>query len=74
MSIHQKIADHIQGILEMWVVTYDRCSEKYLAEITSYAELTTEQLARIHELGLTIFSIQKYDKKLTIRFSSGGGY
>ncbi len=74
MSIEQKTADQLQSILEMWVVTYDRHDEKYLAETTSYAILDSEQLEWIHKIGLTVFSIQKFDKKLTVRFSTGGGY
>ena len=74
MSIHQKITDHIQCILEMWVVTYDRYNEKYLAETTSYLTLDSNQLERIHEMGLTIFSIHNSDKKLIVEFSTGGGY
>lgn len=74
MSIHQKTADQLQTILEMWVITYDRHDEKYLAETTSYVILNSEQLEWIHQMGLTVFSIQKFDKKLSIRFSTGGGY
>lgn len=74
MSIHQKIADQLQSILEMWMVMYDRQDEKYLAETTTYVVLDSEQLEWIHKLGLSIFSIQKFDKKLTIRFSTDGGY
>lgn len=74
MSFEQKIVDHLQSILELWVVTYDRHDEKYLAETTSYVILDSEQLEWIHLMGLTIFSIQKFDKKLTVRFSTGGGY
>ena len=74
MSFEQKIVDHLQSILEMWVVTYDRHDEKYLAESTSYVILDSEQLEWIHLMGLTVFSIQKFDKKLTVRFSTGGGY
>ena len=74
MSFEQKVADQLQTILEMWVVTYDRHDEKYLAETTSYVILDSEQLEWIRLMGLTVFSIQKFDKKLSIRFSSGGGY
>ncbi len=74
MSTHQKTIDQLQTILEMWVVTYDRHDEKYLAETTGYVVLNSEQLEWIHQMGLTIFSIQKFEKKLTIRFSTGGGY
>ncbi len=74
MTIEQKTADQLQSILEMWVVTYDRHDEKYLAETTGYVVLDANQLEWIHQMGLTIFSIQKFDKKLTVRFSSGGGY
>ncbi|MCZ6582760.1 MAG: hypothetical protein O6761_06290 [Thaumarchaeota archaeon] len=74
MSIHQKTADQLQTILEMWVVTYDRHDEKYLAETTAYVILDSEQLEWIHKMGLTVFSIQKFDEKLIVRFSSGGGY
>jgi len=74
MSIEQQIADQLQSILEMWVVTYDRDDEKYLAETTSYVILNSEQLEWIHQMGLTVFSIQKFDEKLTVRFSTGGGY
>lgn len=74
MSTPQKTIDQLQTILEMWVVTYDRHDEKYLAEISSLAILDSEQLEWIHKMGLTVFSIQKFDKKLTVRFSTGGGY
>lgn len=74
MSVQQQTADQLQSILEMWVVTYDRHAEKYLAETTAYVILDSEQLERIHQMGLTVFSIQKFDKKLTVRFSTGGGY
>ncbi len=74
MSFEQKTADMLQSILELWVVTYDRHDEKYLAETTSYVILDSEQLEWIHLMGLTVFSIQKFDKKLTVRFSTGGGY
>ena len=62
MSMHQKVADQLQGILEMWVVTYDRLDEKYLAETSSLVVLESEQLEWIHKMGLSIFSIQKFDK------------
>ena len=74
MSTHQKTIDQLQTILEMWVVTYDRHDEKYLAETSSLVILDSEQLEWIHQMGLTVFSIQKFDKKLTVRFSTGGGY
>ena len=74
MSFEQKIVDLLQSVLEMWVVTYDRHDEKYLAETSSLAILDSEQLEWIHQIGLTVFSIQKFDKKLTVRFSTGGGY
>lgn len=74
MSIHQKAIDQLQTILETWVVTYDRHDEKYLAETSSLVILDSEQLEWIHQMGLTVFSIQKFDKKLTVRFSTGGGY
>ncbi len=74
MSIEQKTADQLQTILEMWVVTYDHHDEKYIAETNAYVILNSEQLEWIHQMGLTVFSIQKFDKKLTVRFSTGGGY
>ncbi len=74
MSVHQSTTDQLQAILETWVVTFDRHDEKYLAETTFYVILDSEQLERIHQMGLTVFSIQKFDKKLTVRFSTGGGY
>ena len=74
MSIHEKTTDQLQTILEMWVVTYDEHDEKYIAENNSYVVLNSEQLEWIHQMGLTIFSIQKFDEKLTVRFSTGGGY
>lgn len=74
MSTPQKTIDQLQTILEIWVVTYDRHDEKYLAETSSLVVLDSEQLEWIHKMGLTVFSIQKFDKKLTIRFSTGGGY
>lgn len=74
MSFEQKTVDLLQSVLELWVVTYDRHDEKYLAESSSYVILDSEQLEWIHLMGLTIFSIQKFEKKLTVRFSTGGGY
>lgn len=74
MSMEQKTVDQLQSILEMWVVTYDRHDEKYMAETTSYVILDADQLEWIHKMGLTIFSVQKFEEKLTVRFSSGGGY
>jgi len=74
MSIKQQIADQLQCILEMWVVTYNEDNEKYIAETNSYVILNSEQLEYIHQMGLTVFSIQKFDEKLTVRFSTGGGY
>jgi len=74
MRTHQKIIDQLQTILEMWVVTYDRHDEKYLAETSSLAILDSEQLEWIHKMGLTVFSIQKFNEKLIVRFSTGGGY
>ena len=74
MSIHEQITDYIQSILEMWVVTYDENDQKYTAETNSYVLLNPEQLEWIHQMGLTVFSIQQCDKKLTVRFSTGGGY
>ena len=74
MRTEQKVIDQLQTILEMWVVTYDRHDEKYLAETRSLAVLDSEQLEWIHKMGLTVFSIQKFDEKLTVRFSTGGGY
>ena len=74
MSIHEKTTDQLQTILEMWIVTYDEHDEKYIAENNSYVVLNSEQLEWIHQMGLTIFSIQKFDEKLIVRFSTGGGY
>ena len=74
MSIHEKTTDQLQTILEMWTVTYDENDEKYIAETNSYVILNSEQLEWIHQMGLTVFSIQQFDKKLTVRFSTGGGY
>jgi len=55
MRTRQKIIDQLQTILEMWVVTYDRHDEKYLAETTAYVILDSEQLEWIHQMGLTVF-------------------
>ncbi len=74
MSIQEETADQLQSILEMWIVTYDEHDKKYIAETNSYVMLNSEQLEWIHEMGLTVFSIQKFDEKLTVRFSTGGGY
>ena len=74
MSIEEKTTDQLQTILEMWIVTYDAHDEKYIAETNSYVVLNSEQLEWIHQMGLTVFSIQKIDEKLIIRFSTGGGY
>ena len=74
MRTRQKTIDQLQTILEMWVVTYDRHDEKYLAETTYDVFLDSEHLEWIHKMRLTVFSIQKFDKKLSVRFSTGGGY
>ena len=68
MNFPQKTIDQLQSILEMWVVTYDRHDEKYLAETSSLAILDSEQLEWIQKMGLSIFSIQKFDKKIIVRF------
>ncbi len=73
MSIKEKATDHLQCILEMCIVTYDEDDEKYIAETNSNVIINYEQLEWIHQMGLTVFSIQKSDEKLTIRFSTGGG-
>jgi len=74
MSIEEKIAEHIQDILKIEEVTFDKDGEKYIAKTNSNVTLNCEQLGEIHHMGLTVFSIQKSDEELTIRFSTGGGY
>ncbi len=71
-KIEEKVVDQIQCILELWRVTYNVEDEKYIAKTNSMVVLNPEQIEWISKLGLSIFSVQKYEDTLTVIFSSGG--
>lgn len=64
-----KITASIQLVLDLWDVSYDYSDEKYVAKIDSNAVLNVEQIEQIQKLGFGIFSINKYDDTLIVRFS-----
>ena len=71
--IEEKVVNQLQHILEFWTVTYNVADEKYIAKTNSFIVLNSEQLEWIRYMGLTVFSIQKYDDVLTVKFVSYGG-
>lgn len=71
--VEEKVVNQLSDILELWNVTYNVVDEKYIAKTKTFVILNSEQLEWIGQMGLSIFSIQKYDDTLTVRFVSGGG-
>lgn len=71
--VEERVVKEIQSILDLWIVTYNVADEKYIAKTNSMVVLNSEQIERIGDMRLYIFSVQKYDDTLIIRFSSGGG-
>ena len=71
--IEEKIVNQLSSILELWNVTYNADDEKYFAKTNSSVVLSSEQIEWIGKMGLYIFSIQKYDDTLTVKFISAGG-
>ena len=72
--IEEKVVNQLQFILDLWTVTYNVEDEKYVAKTNSMVVLNSEQIENIRRMGLFIFSIQKFDDTLIVRFSSGGGF
>ena len=58
----------------MWDVSYDASDEKYVARTNANVVLDPEKIEWIGSFGLRIYSIEKSDITLRVRFSSGGGY
>ncbi len=73
-AIEEKVVNQLSSILELWSVTYNVEDEKYIAKTNSMVVLDAEQIEWIREMHLYIFSVQKFDDTLIVRFSSGGGY
>lgn len=71
--IEEKVVNQLREILESWYVTYNVEDEKYVAKTDVCVVLDSEKLEWINQMGLSIFSILKYEKTLTIRFVSTGG-
>ena len=71
-KVEEKVVDQLQCILDLWRVTYNVEEEKYIAKTNSFVVLNSEQIEWIGKLGLSIFSIQKYEDVLTVKFSDGG--
>jgi len=72
MAINDDIAEKIQQVLELWDVSYDSEDEKYIAKSTEFVVLNPEQIEWIRQFGLHIFSVQRFDETLTVKFSPGG--
>lgn len=70
--IEEKVVNQLSEILDLWKVTYNVEDEKYIAKTNSLVILNSEQIEWIGHMGLSIFSIQKYEDTLTVKFSSGG--
>jgi len=71
-AVEEKVVNQLQEIMQLWNITYNVAEEKYVAKTNSMIVLDAEQLEWIRHTGLQIFSIQKYEDSLTIKFSSGG--
>lgn len=71
--IEEKVVMQLRELLDLWHVTYNVEEEKYVAKTNSFVVLTAEQIEWIGQLGLTIFSIQKYVNTLVVKFVSVGG-
>lgn len=75
MSVaEEKVVNQLQFILDLWKVTYNVADQKYIAKTNSMAVLNSDQIEEIRRMNLFIFSVQKSDDTLIVRFSSGGGY
>ena len=74
MIIVENTIQQMQEILDLWDITYDDEDEKYVARTNSYVVLDNEKLEWIGRMGLRIFSVERIEKTLLVRFSSGGGY
>jgi len=72
-EIESMIVAQLQNILDLWKVTYNVEDEKYVAKTNSLVILNSDQIEWIGHMGLSVFSIQRYEDTLTVRFSSGGG-
>jgi len=71
--IEEKVVNQLQFILDLWTVTYNVADEKYVAKTNSMVVLNSDQIEEVRRMGLFIFSVQKYEDTLIVRFSSGGG-
>ncbi len=67
----EEIILNLQSILDLWDVTYDGMDEKYIAKISSSVVLNSEQIEWIAKMGLHIFTVQKYEDVLIVKFSAG---
>jgi len=74
MAINDDIVTKIQETLDLWDISYDPDDEKYIAKTNSFVVLNPEQIEWLRQFGLHIFSVQKFDQTLTVKFSSGGGF
>lgn len=72
--IEEKVVNQLQFILDLWTITYNVEDEKYVAKTNSMVVLNSEQIEDIRCMGLFIFTVQKIDDTLIVRFSSGGGF
>ncbi len=66
--IFEETTYQLQQVLDLFDVKYDEEDEKYVA-ITSVATVVDpEKIESIMRLDLMIYSIQKFDDTMTIRF------
>lgn len=72
MAINDDVVSRIQETLDLWDITYDEQDEKYVAKTNSFVVLNPEQIEWMRQLGLYIFSVQRFDETLIVRFSPGG--
>lgn len=72
--VEEKVVNQLQFILDLWTVTYNVADEKYVAKTNSMVVLNSDQIEEIRRMSLSIFSVQKIEDTLIVRFSSGGGY
>ncbi len=70
--IEEKVVNQLSFILDLWTVTYNVEDQKYIAKTDSMVVLNSEQIEKIRRMGLFIFTVQKFDDTLIVRFSSGG--
>jgi len=71
-AVEERVVNQIQEVMQLWTITYNVEEEKYVARTNSMVVLDAEQLEWMRYMGLHIFSIQKYNDTLTIKFTSGG--